>query len=49
MAGRGNDKYENFLKTEFIPSIENKKIPGHTKFQLLRKEEADEVAFTTII
>jgi len=43
------DKYENFLKTEFMPAIEKKKIPGYRKFQLLRKDEAAEVAFTTIM
>lgn len=43
------DKYENFLKTEFMPAVERKKIGGYKKFQLLRKEEGDEVAFITIM
>jgi len=43
------DKYENFLRTEFMPSVEKKKIPGYRRFQLLRKKESDEVAFTTIM
>jgi heme-degrading monooxygenase HmoA len=43
------DTYENFLKTEFMPSVEKKNIPGYRKFQLLRKEETDEVAFITIM
>jgi heme-degrading monooxygenase HmoA len=43
------DVYENFLKTDFMPSIERKKIPGYRKFQLLRKNEADEVSFITIM
>lgn len=43
------DAYEAFLKTEFLPSIEKKKIPGYIKFQLLRKNEADEVSFMTIM
>ena len=43
------DAYETFLKTEFMPSVEKKKIPGYRKFQLLRKNEADEVAFMTIM
>ncbi len=43
------DAYEKFLKTEFMPAVEKKNIPGYRKFQLLRKEEANEVAFTTIM
>ena len=43
------DAYELFLKEEFMPSIEKKTIPGYRKFQLLRKEEKDEVAFITIM
>ena len=43
------DGYENFLKNEFLPSIEQKKIPGYKKFHLLRKQERDEVAFITIM
>jgi antibiotic biosynthesis monooxygenase (ABM) superfamily enzyme len=43
------DAYEKFLKTEFMPAVEKKNIPGYRKFQLLRKEETDEVAFTTIM
>ncbi len=41
--------YEKFLKTEFMPSVEKKNIPGYRKFQLLRKEETDGVAFITIM
>src|SRR5215467_13569981 len=43
------DTYENFLRTEFMPAVQKKKIPGYRKFQLLRKREADEVAFMTIM
>src|SRR4051794_5724420 len=43
------EAYEKFLKTEFIPSIEKKNISGYKKFQLLRKDEADGVAFITIM
>lgn len=32
-----------------MPSVEKKNIPGYRKFQLLRKEEKDGVAFTTIM
>jgi heme-degrading monooxygenase HmoA len=41
--------YEKFLKTEFMHAVEKKNIPGYRRFQLLRKEEADGVAFTTIM
>ena len=43
------DAYETFLKREFMPSVERKKIPGYKKFQLLRRDEAGEVAFITIM
>ncbi len=43
------DAYEKFLKTEFMPAVEKKKIAGYRKFQLLRKEENNEVAFITIM
>ncbi len=43
------DKYEAFLKTEFLPSVESKRIEGYRKFQLLRKPAGDEVAFITIM
>jgi len=43
------DAYENFLKTEFMPAVEKKNIPGYKKFQLLRKEDKDEVSFITIM
>ena len=33
------NSYENFLKTEFMPSVEKKKIPGYKRFQLLKKEK----------
>ena len=41
--------YEKFLKTEFMPAVEKKNIPGYRKFQLLKKEEPDEVSFITIL
>ena len=43
------DAYENFLKTEFLPSVEAKKIPGYKRFELLRKNETGEIAFITIM
>jgi heme-degrading monooxygenase HmoA len=41
--------YERFLKTEFMPAIEEKNIPGYRKFQLLRTEDNNEVTFITIM
>jgi len=43
------DVYEKFLKTEFMAAVEKKNIPGYRKFQLLRKDKTDEVAFITIM
>ena len=41
--------YEKFFKTEFMPTVEKKTIPGYRKFQLLKKEEPGEVSFITIM
>jgi heme-degrading monooxygenase HmoA len=43
------DVYEKFLKTEFLPAIEKKNIPGYREFQLLRKDDKVEVTFITIM
>lgn len=43
------DVYENLLKTEIFPEIENKKIKGYKRIQLLRRELEEEVEFTTIM
>ena len=43
------DIYEDLLKNEIIPGIENKKIEGYKRFQLLRRELENEVEFTTIM
>lgn len=43
------DAYENFLKIEFLPSIEKKNIDGYRKFQLLRFDKGQEVEFITIM
>jgi len=48
-AAGNADAYEKFLKEEFMPSVEAKKIPGYRKFELLRKDEQDETAFITIM
>src|SRR5260221_7308259 len=43
------DAYEDFLKSEFLPAVEQKDIRGYRKFQLLRRKEDDHVSFTTIM
>jgi len=43
------DIYENLLKTEVFPSIENKKVKGYTKITLLKRVKNDEVEFITIM
>jgi len=41
--------YENLLKTEVFPSIENKKVMGYKKISLLKRELDTEVEFITIM
>ena len=41
--------YENLLKTEVFPSIENKKVKGYKKISLLKRVMKDEVEFITIM
>jgi heme-degrading monooxygenase HmoA len=43
------DAYENFLKTEFMPAVEAKKIPGYKRFELMRKDGVGETSFITIM
>ena len=43
------DAYESLLKTEIFPQIAHKNIKGYRKIQLLRRELADEIEFTTIM
>jgi antibiotic biosynthesis monooxygenase (ABM) superfamily enzyme len=43
------DLYEDLLKNEIFPSIENKKIMGYRKISLLRRPIEDEVEFITIM
>lgn len=43
------DAYERFLKEEFMPYIETKKIPGYKRFELMRKKGSDEISFITIM
>lgn len=41
--------YENLLKTEVFPSIEDKKVAGYRKISLLKRIHQDEVEFITIM
>lgn len=41
--------YENLLKTEVFPSIENKQVEGYRKISLLKNVLEDEVEFITIM
>ena len=43
------DAYERFLKEEFMPSVEEKKIPGYKRFELMRKNGSEEISFITIM
>jgi heme-degrading monooxygenase HmoA len=43
------DAYEKLLKTEIFPGIIGRKIPGFRRIELLRRPDADEVEFVTII
>jgi len=41
--------YENLLKTEVFPSIEDKNVKGYKKISLLKRIHKDEVEFITIM
>ena len=43
------DAYENLLKTEVFPSIENKKVKGYRKISLLKRSLKNEAEFITIM
>ena len=43
------DEYENLLKEEIFPGIENKNVKGCRGIQLLRRDLGHEVEFTTIM
>ncbi len=42
-------KYENLLKTEVFPGVEQKKIKGYRRMSLLKRPLKDEVEFVTIM
>jgi antibiotic biosynthesis monooxygenase (ABM) superfamily enzyme len=41
--------YEELLRNEVFPSIENKKVKGYRKISLLKREHSGEVEFITIM
>ena len=41
--------YENLLRTEVFPSIEDKKISGYHGIELLRRDHGSEIEFVTIM
>jgi heme-degrading monooxygenase HmoA len=43
------DTYEHLLRTEIFPGILSKNIPGFERIELLRREQAEEVEFITIM
>lgn len=43
------DTYENLLKNEVFPSIENMKVKGYRKISLLKRPLKNEVEFITIM
>ena len=43
------DTYEDLLRTEILPGIAQKEIPGYRGGHLLRRELADEVEFITML
>lgn len=43
------DIYENLLKNEIFPAIENKKVKGYQKISLLKRMLDKEVEFITIM
>lgn len=43
------DKYQRVLLDVVVPGIEAKQISGHSKFEVLRIEQDDEVEFVTMM
>ena len=43
------DIYEDLLRNDVFPSIENKKVKGYRKISLLKRRTNDEVEFITIM
>jgi hypothetical protein len=43
------DEYERIVRTEVIPGIEARRIPGFQHIDLMRRELDDEVLFVTLM
>jgi len=43
------DLYEELLRSTVFPRIESKQVPGYRGIELWRDEQADEVAFVTVM
>jgi antibiotic biosynthesis monooxygenase (ABM) superfamily enzyme len=43
------DAYEEVLRTEVLPGIEAKRIPGYRGIEVLRRDAGGEVEFVTIM
>ena len=43
------DTYETLLRTEIFEGIQHRNIPGFLEIDLLRRDQADEVEFVTIM
>lgn len=43
------DAYETLLKTQIIPGIAARKIPGFRRIELMRSPRGDEVEFATMM
>lgn len=43
------EDYEQLLRTEILPGIASRKIPGYLGPHLLRRDHPDEVEFVTIL
>ncbi len=43
------DRYQSILKSQVLPGIEEKNIPGYRKIEVLRLEREAEVEFVTIM
>lgn len=43
------ERYQTILKTEVLPGIEAKNIPGYKKIEVLRIDREEDVEFVTIM
>lgn len=48
-TAENGDAYERIVRGDVIPGIEARRIPGFLHIDLLRREAADEIEFTTLM